>query len=88
MADTVTFNSTLGVSFHEDDSKWCGSVRPGAKGRHVGPLDNPRLEGYGYQVVEVLDADDVTDIPQGWAAEVVAAKRLVVVCRTEQFDIE
>lgn len=86
MTTNVITNATLGVSFHEDEGKWCGTVLPGTKARLIGPLDNPRLEGYGYQVLEVV-ARDVTQIPDGWVEEVAAAKRLVVVCREDQFEV-
>lgn len=82
----VKTTATLGVSFNEDDGKWCGSVTPGTPAVHIGPLDNPRLEGYGYQVLEVTPGV-VTNVPEGWADEVSRAKRLVVVCREDQYEV-
>lgn len=82
----VRTNASLGVSFHQDDSKWVGTVKPGVEGTLIGPLDNPRLEGYGYMVIEVKPSD-VTDIPEGWENDVRGAERCVVVCREEQYEV-
>lgn len=86
MGTKVKTTASLGVSFHQDDSKWIGSVPPDTKGTLVGPLDNPRLEGYGYMVIEVSPSD-VTNIPEGWEDDVRQAERCVVVCREEQYEV-
>lgn len=82
----IKTTATLGVSFHEEDGKWCGTVTPGTPGTLIGPLDNPRLEGYGYMVIEVTP-ESVTEVPEGWEDEVSKAKRLVVVCREDHYEV-